>query len=299
MSVNKLIQTVISDEDFEWYIELLDKSYSECIVLLQQKYGEVKDDYFKQKSYDRFLNGEIKNIGKGKYSRANDGLECHHVLENEHMWISNQDAVKEFQYPYELQKKENLVYCDICEHFILHTLIEKETNGEYGGGGNEVFLKPKIEDWFIKRKVPKPEWMKACIRKVSLSSSQAASLLRKSDGILKEMEEKRRIEYEQRRKEQRAKQKNMSLEEYEDFLKKEEEAEIIRAKKRTLEMKSAFDREYPNLKNFNITYYTSRDKILKALYNHKYKENYSDLKIFKSAMINVVTQDLRRMLNDI
>lgn len=299
MSVNKLIKTTIRDENLEWYMNLLDKSYSECIILLQQKYGEVRDNYFKQKSYDRFLKEEIKKISKGNYSRAKEGLECHHILENKYILISDQDVIKEYKYSYELQKKENLVYCDVCEHFILHTLIEKETGGEFGGGGNKVFLKPKIEDWFIKIKVPKPEWMKECIRRVSLSSYQAKSLLKKSDVMLKDVKEKRRIEWEKLLKEHSAKQKNMSLEEYDEFLKKEEEEQRMQAEKHVLELKNEFDKEYPRLKKMNITYNTPRSKLLSVLYNYKYKEMYSDLKTFKSAMLPVVRQELINMLNDL
>ncbi|MDQ0359444.1 hypothetical protein [Breznakia pachnodae] len=291
MRVNKLITTEIKEENLEWYMKLLDKSYNECITILQQKYGEVRDDYFKQKSYERFLKGEIKKIGKGNYSRAKEGLECHHIFENKYICISNQEAIEEFGYPYELQKKENLVYCDICEHFILHTLITKETNGEFGDGGNEEYLKPKINDWFIEGKVPKPEWMKECIRRAALSTRQAASLLKKSNDMLKDIEEKRRREFS-------AKLKNMSLEEYDDLLKKEEEERINLARKRDLRMKTEFDKEYPKLKKLNITYNTSRDKILNILYNQKYNENYPDLKAFKSAMINIVRQDLIKLLND-
>ena len=34
------------------------------------------DDYYREKSYERFLNNEIKHITKGKYSRTNDGVFC-------------------------------------------------------------------------------------------------------------------------------------------------------------------------------------------------------------------------------
>ena len=55
------------------YNSLLNMSYEEAIHYLLNKYGEVSDDYFKEKSYARFLRGEIKTITKGKYSKTSEG----------------------------------------------------------------------------------------------------------------------------------------------------------------------------------------------------------------------------------
>lgn len=54
----------------ERYLELLTKSYEEAVQILLKKYGKAKDDYYRENSYNRFLNGEIKSITKGKYSRT-------------------------------------------------------------------------------------------------------------------------------------------------------------------------------------------------------------------------------------
>jgi hypothetical protein len=106
--------------DFLYYNELLFLSYRELVHLLIKKYGEVTDDYFSEKSYTRFLNGEIKTIAKGKFSRALEGLYCHHIFENKYENIGDLEFIRAYKYPHELQRKGNLVYCDLVEHLILH-----------------------------------------------------------------------------------------------------------------------------------------------------------------------------------
>lgn len=73
----------------EDYYQLLSLSYDGAVNFLLNKYGPSKDNYFKEKSYNRFLNKEIKSIAKGKYSRTSEGLYCHHIAENEFANLSN------------------------------------------------------------------------------------------------------------------------------------------------------------------------------------------------------------------
>lgn len=193
--MSRKIETSEMTKRYNEYIELLDKDYKSAIAYLLKKYGECDDDYYQEKSYYRYLNNEIKRITKGKYSRAKEGLECHHIFENKYIDISNSNAIKEFKYPYYIQKKENLVYCDIFEHFILHTLIIKETEGEYGLGGSVIFIKPKIKDWFISKKNPKPEWMKACKKRARLSIRQTREILYKADETISEYRKKQKMTY--------------------------------------------------------------------------------------------------------
>ena len=70
------------------YSQLLDATYSQAVAYLLNKYGAVTDDYYKEKSYTRFLNGEIKSISKGKYTRASEGLYCHHISEDKFQNLS-------------------------------------------------------------------------------------------------------------------------------------------------------------------------------------------------------------------
>lgn len=68
-------------DSYKEYLVLLSKSYEEANEVLLQKYGPAQDDYFREASYQRFMNGEIKSITKGKFSRTSEGLYCHHIDE--------------------------------------------------------------------------------------------------------------------------------------------------------------------------------------------------------------------------
>lgn len=46
------------EEKYKYYSSLLEMPYSKVITLLIKKYGEVTDDYYKEKSYKKFLNGK-------------------------------------------------------------------------------------------------------------------------------------------------------------------------------------------------------------------------------------------------
>lgn len=41
--------------------------------------GPVTDDYFRETSCNRFVQGEINSIARGEYSIFNEGLYCHHI----------------------------------------------------------------------------------------------------------------------------------------------------------------------------------------------------------------------------
>ncbi len=47
-------------EDYQYYSKLLNLSYNDLVNFLIEKYETVKDNYFKENSYNRFLRGEIK-----------------------------------------------------------------------------------------------------------------------------------------------------------------------------------------------------------------------------------------------
>lgn len=103
--------------------KLFEKDYFGCVEYLLKKYGAVTDDYF--------INKNCRS--KGKFSRTKDGLFCHHIYEYEYPLICNPDIA--CCLPYELQLKENLCYCNILEHLILHIKIDDEyRNHDYGCG---------------------------------------------------------------------------------------------------------------------------------------------------------------------
>ncbi|WP_025082992.1 hypothetical protein [Latilactobacillus fuchuensis] len=168
-------------EEFDYYCSLLNLGYTEAVDLLLNKYGASQDDYYREKSYLRFFNGEIKNITKGKATRTKEGLYCHHIFENQYAMLTDSDALLEQQVPFSAQKKENLVYCDLIEHLILHALIAKETERHFGYAGYVVHLDPMVGDWYINKNVPELEWEKNCYSKAFLTSNEAEELLNRVD----------------------------------------------------------------------------------------------------------------------
>ena len=65
---------VVHSRGCNQYKDLLSKTYEQAVEFLLQKYGFAQDDYFREKSYQRFMNGEIKNITKGNFTRTVSGL---------------------------------------------------------------------------------------------------------------------------------------------------------------------------------------------------------------------------------
>lgn len=173
----------------EEYLVLLSKTYDKVVEILLKKYGSATDDYFREASYNRFLNNEIKRITRGNYSRTSDGLYCHHIDEINHENLSSEKYIKDFRYPFKLQKKDRLVYCDLLEHAILHVLIAKETFFEFGSPGYSVYIAPMIKEWYLDERSPNPKWMKNCYDKAYMKPKEASELLEKMDNILSTVKE--------------------------------------------------------------------------------------------------------------
>lgn len=169
----------------EEYLVLLSKTYDEAVEFLLKKYGAAEDDYFREQSYERFLKGEIKSISKGKFSRSVEGLECHHIDENKFLNMTNKSFVKGQEIPFKYHKKERLVFCDVIEHTILHTLVAKETSLEFGYPGYKAFLSLKIKEWYLDKVIPqKSKWHITCYHKAYITPEEASELLKKMDSIL-------------------------------------------------------------------------------------------------------------------
>ncbi|WP_285025334.1 hypothetical protein [Lactobacillus johnsonii] len=172
-------------EKIEEYKNLLSLSYEDAVESLLQKYGPVIDDYFREKSYNRFFNGEIKSITKGKFTKTSEGLYCHHVFENKYYNLTNKDFCKEQNAPYEVHKKENLVYCDLIEHFILHILITKETNGKFGWPGVRTYLLNNLVEWYVVCvNIPTEKWRLFCYKKAKLSKNEITTLFMEVKKVL-------------------------------------------------------------------------------------------------------------------
>lgn len=173
-----------------YYSSLIDRSYIEVIGILLKKYGNVSDDFFREKSYNRFLNNEIKSIAYGKYKRTKEGLYTHHIDEYIYENLSNRYYIKENRYPFKFQKKERLVYADLIEHLILHALIAKETDGCLGYDGYSAFIEPMVLDWYTTDMIPKPDWMKAVYKRSFLTAEETKYLIDKiNDNLLYKINE--------------------------------------------------------------------------------------------------------------
>ena len=179
-----------------------------------------------EKSYERFLKREIKSITKGKFSRTNEGLFCHHIDEDKFENLSNIKFIKVNKYPFKYQKKDRLVYCDLFEHLILHALIIKETEAEYGLHGYEEYLYPIAIDWFLNETDPKPEWMKKCKERAYLNQQDAEKIINKIHEIISPFKEARSAmleeEYKKSIKKNIASKLGMTVSEYEEYLVQEE-----------------------------------------------------------------------------
>jgi len=284
---------------YKEYVDLLSKTYDEAVAFLLHKYGPAKDDYYREKSYYRFMNGEIKNITKGKYSRTSEGLYCHHIDEIKELKISDQLFIKRKNIPFEYQKKDRLVYCDLIEHTILHVLITKETSHEFGYLGYEAFLKPIIEEWYIEEKIPSPKWMKNCYDKSFLNPEESVHILKKMQKTIGmsyfttpcefHEEKQRRIEEYEERIEAR---KRKWEEEGKKRAIEAKEKEIRRIKKKT----EAFYQTYPIFKEINICFDTSRQKVIAMLFECKYSNIYKSKKELDLAMKPIIKDKLLKEL---
>ncbi|ETO40021.1 hypothetical protein B808_1130 [Fructilactobacillus florum 8D] len=169
-------------QKLEGYKKLSKLSYDDAIAFLLKKYGSAKDDYFKEKSYERFLKGEIKSPAKNPIQRTDEGLYVHHIDEISAPDISNKTFIQLLNYEFDLQKADRLVYCDLVEHLILHFIITREATGAQGQGGVVNFLAPEYIVWYIDGTKPKADnprsvWKLNCYKKSFLSKEEATELL--------------------------------------------------------------------------------------------------------------------------
>lgn len=263
-------------EKYKYYNSLLSFSYLDLVEFLNKKYGRVTDDYFKEKSYTRFLNGEIKTPAKGKYSRTSEGLYCHHVFENKYENISNPDFIRIYQYPYDLQRKSNLVYCDLIEHLILHALIMKDTNGEFGTQGFLGYIRPMVVEWYIDRNANlKRDWYIAVYKRAFLYKDEATKILKDIDLILLEYA-KDTIQYRVDREQRELQQK-------------EEQEQADRAE---------FNEKYPNLKQRSIPYNISRRDIVKLLKTSDVEGDMKSFKEYYSSLNEYLKDELLERLDE-
>ncbi|WZU01395.1 hypothetical protein MGH68_18525 [Erysipelothrix sp. D19-032] len=159
------------------YLDLFELEYDKVVEVLQKKYGEATEDYFNEVSYNNFISGKNKSPNKGQTSRTDEGLFCHHVDENIYKSISEPNLAKIQRIPFSSQSKSKLVYCDLFEHAILHAIISKETDGNFGKQGLEAHLFRKLKQWYLNLKYPRYGWWNTCYIKSYLNEHEAEILL--------------------------------------------------------------------------------------------------------------------------
>lgn len=159
------LQMIIYNQDNEnmntsninHYLQLLKMSYKEAVENLQGR-EKCKYDYFNRQSFKNLVRRNFKSINKKdrvpnynkNRSKYSEGLVLHHVYENKFKNLSYLRSIRshpDFMY----QQKENLVYCNLLEHLILHGLIAKETKNKLGIGGYKS-LPMQVENLYSKEK---------------------------------------------------------------------------------------------------------------------------------------------------
>lgn len=159
----------------EIYMELKMK-YEELVDYLLQKYGGA--------IYDYFPNEECRSKNK-KVTRTGEGLYCHHIDEDKGGNLANPWQAR--MQPFEWQKKERLVYCNILEHLILHIKIAvlrqrkllykpRDINGFFTTGGIYMLCED-INNMFANQ-VVSPLWKKYCFNNISENYKEYIDILR-------------------------------------------------------------------------------------------------------------------------
>lgn len=139
----------------KYYLELLEVSYAEAVKMLERKNGKPDFDYYTKSSFENYIKNDAKGMNHthGYDTRRKKEYEIHHILENVYSNLSYEPTLKKNNIPYYTQKSEYLVYADVTEHAILHSLIAKETSGEIGIYGTKSILGKISNDNRIKQKI--------------------------------------------------------------------------------------------------------------------------------------------------
>ena len=102
-------------------IKELEMSYEELTTYLQSKYGLPERAYFRTPTCK----------SKSPITRGSEGLYIHHIKETETDNLAQSEIA--IEHPWDYQLPENLCYCDLLEHLLLHVHINakrcKNANG--------------------------------------------------------------------------------------------------------------------------------------------------------------------------
>lgn len=140
----------IYDESMRSYLAM---SYESFVSSLIKKYGKVNHNYFIDTACT------IKNK---LVSRTSEGLYCHHIDEDKAIMLSNDKFAA--ANPFEYQKANRLVYCNLLEHLLLHVKIAEEPRNADanerelpGIGGAVNFLCKELNDIYAGKEFEE-EW---------------------------------------------------------------------------------------------------------------------------------------------
>ena len=169
-------------------LNFLQLSYAQFVERLLKKYGAAKHNYFKDTTCT------VKNP---LVSRTAEGLYCHHVDEDKAIMLSNDKYAA--SNPFEYQKADRLVYCNLLEHLLLHVkIVEEPRNAEAnehelpGIGGAVNFICKELNDIYA-GKEPSEDWRKKVAEVVKNSFDDYILILKRlwqtveKDPLLKAM----------------------------------------------------------------------------------------------------------------
>ena len=167
------IEAVIKGKDApSGYANLLALPYDEVVKYLLKKYGAAKQSYFKDTACT------MKNP---KVSRTSEGLYCHHIDEDKAIMLCNDKfAAKN---PYDYQKANRLVYCNLLEHLLLHVKIAENPSPDAnenelpGIGGAINFICKNLNDIYSGKEFTE-DWRKTVAEKVKDSFDDYIIVLR-------------------------------------------------------------------------------------------------------------------------
>ncbi|EHN58185.1 hypothetical protein [Oenococcus kitaharae] len=154
-------------QTFQDYENLLNQNYKDAVATLLARYDPATDNYFKETSYQRFLDGKIKSLAKGQISRTAEGLYCHHIDENKFLNMANPSYIRGQKIPFSYQEKDRLAYYNLIEYLVLHALISSETKYHFGYPGLIAYLQSSVIAWYINGIKPEKSWERKYHEKLS------------------------------------------------------------------------------------------------------------------------------------
>lgn len=166
-----LEENVKSMDGLSYYESLLKLDYKDLVQFLLQQYGKAKHNYFKD------TNCTTKNP---QVTRTSEGLYCHHIDEDKAIMLSNDKFAA--ANPFDYQKANRLVYCNLLEHLLLHVKIAENPNAQAnenelpGIGGAINFICKDLNDIYSGKEFSE-DWRKTVAEKVKDSFDDYIAIL--------------------------------------------------------------------------------------------------------------------------